>query len=65
MRENKQMTIPKINRFLQTYKGTIHQTTGVSPAQMQDNKRLEIQYIVDSINKQNKIENTRTIINCI
>jgi CRISPR/Cas system-associated protein Cas5 (RAMP superfamily) len=25
---------------------------------VQDNKRFEVQYIVDSINKQNKIENT-------
>jgi hypothetical protein len=58
MRKNKQMTIPKTNKFLKTYNGTIQQTTGVSPAQVQDNKRFVVQYIVDSINKQNKIENT-------
>jgi hypothetical protein len=34
----------------------MHQPTEVSPAQMQDNMNLEVQYIVDSINKQNKIE---------
>jgi hypothetical protein len=55
MRENKPMNNNKIVRFIKTYNGTIHQTTGVSPAQMQDNKDIEVQYIIDSISKQHKI----------
>jgi hypothetical protein len=38
MRKNKQMNSIKLNRFIKTYKGTIYQTTGVSPSKMQDNK---------------------------
>jgi hypothetical protein len=50
------MIIHKINRFLEIYNGTIYQTTGVSPSQMQSNKDLEVDYIINSINKQNKRE---------
>jgi hypothetical protein len=58
-RINKSMTIPKINPFINTYNRTRQQTTGVSPAQMQDNKDLEVQHIVDSINKPNNVDNIR------
>jgi hypothetical protein len=52
MRKNKPTSDSKIIKFNKTCNGIIHQTTEVSPAQMQDNKDLEVQYIVDSINKQ-------------
>jgi hypothetical protein len=50
------MTESKINRFIKTSTGAIHQTTEASSAQMQDNKDLKVQVIVELINKQNKIE---------
>jgi hypothetical protein len=58
MRENKPISSRKKTRFVKIYNGTKHRTNGVSPAQMQDKKDLEVQYIIESINKQNKIETT-------
>jgi hypothetical protein len=54
------MNDSKINRFLKTYNEKIYQITGVSPAQMQENKYIEIQDIIDSIKKprQNRNHNT-------
>jgi hypothetical protein len=67
MRKNKLVIYSKITKFIKTYNGTIYQKNGVSRAQMQENKDLEVEYIVDSINKQNKIEsitrNYKLIIN--
>jgi hypothetical protein len=63
LRKNKPMTDSKINQFLKANNKTIHKTTGVSPAQMQDNKDLELQYITESMNKQNTVETQYLIIN--
>jgi hypothetical protein len=54
MRKNKHMIILKINRFLKIYNGIVYQAAGVLSSQMQDNKDLEVEYINNSINKQNK-----------
>jgi hypothetical protein len=51
MRKNKSISDFKINKFIKTYNKTIHQSRGVSLSQMQDNKNLEVQYIIDSIQK--------------
>jgi alpha-N-acetylglucosamine transferase len=56
MIKHKPITGPKINQFRRTYNKTIHQTAGESPSYKQSNKDLEVQYIIDSINKQNQIE---------
>jgi hypothetical protein len=37
-------------RFINTYNGAMHETTGVSGLQMQDDDNLEVQYIIDLIN---------------
>jgi hypothetical protein len=58
MRKNKPITISKINKFLKTDHKPIHQTAGVSLFQMQYNKNLKVQYNIDLINNQNKIEDT-------
>jgi hypothetical protein len=46
----------KINNFIKNYNSTIPKTIGMSPNEMQNNKGLEVEYIIESINKQNKIE---------
>jgi hypothetical protein len=46
----------KINNFIKNYNSTIHKSIGMSPNEMQNDKNLEVQYIIESINKQNKIE---------
>jgi hypothetical protein len=44
----------KITMFIKTYNEKIYETTGVQPVQLI--KDLELRYIIDSINKQNKTE---------
>jgi hypothetical protein len=58
MKGKKPMSHPKINMFLKTYNKTIHQTTGVSQWQMNHNKELKKEYIIDLISQQNKLEKT-------
>jgi hypothetical protein len=55
---NKPMRKLVITRFIKTNNGAIHLAARVSPTQMQGNKDLEVQYINESINKQNKMEIT-------
>jgi hypothetical protein len=50
------MTDSKVHKFIKICNETIHQSTGISSDQMQSNKNLEVQYIIESLNKQNKIE---------
>jgi hypothetical protein len=52
MENNKSIALTKINRLIKTYNITMHQTTEESPAQMEENKVLEVMYIIESINKQ-------------
>jgi hypothetical protein len=56
MRKNNLMSDSKTQKFLKSYNKTIQQRTGLSPSQMQGNKCLEVQYVIDSIIQQNKIE---------
>jgi alpha-N-acetylglucosamine transferase len=58
MRENESINDTEISRFMKPFDRAIHQTTEVSPSQIQYNKDLKVQYIIDSINKQNIIEST-------
>ena len=47
----------KIKGFVKSYNTTIHKETGVSPIQMQNDKVLEVNYIIEKLYEQANIEN--------
>jgi hypothetical protein len=57
LKKNEPADNSKINGFISTYNNTIHKETGVSPNEMQNNKALEIECIVNKLYEQANIEN--------
>jgi hypothetical protein len=57
LKKNKPADNSKINDFVKNYNNTIHKETGVSPIQMQNDKTLEVNYIIDKLKEQANIEN--------
>jgi hypothetical protein len=57
LKKNEPANNYKINRFISCYKHIIHNETGVSSIQMQNNKALEVEYIVEKLAEQSYIEN--------
>jgi hypothetical protein len=64
MRKNKPITYSNIHKFLKTCNKNLYQTTRLSPGQLQDNKDIEIQYIIESPNEQNKNLSTELQTDC-
>jgi hypothetical protein len=48
----------KIIRFVNAYNNTLHNETGLSPKQMQNDKQLEVNYIITQLSEQANVENT-------
>jgi hypothetical protein len=48
----------KILTFVNKYNHSIHSSILTSPNEMQNNKNLEVEYIIDSINKQDSFEHS-------
>jgi hypothetical protein len=57
LKKNKATNDSKISRFVNAYNNTIHNETGLSPKQMQNDKALEIEYIINKLSEQANIEN--------
>jgi hypothetical protein len=47
----------KIIRFVNAYNNIIHNETGLSPKQMQNDKELEVNYIITKLSEQANVEN--------
>jgi hypothetical protein len=58
LKKNEPADNSKINSFISTYNHTIHKETGVSPIHMQNNKVLEVNYIITKLSEQPNVENT-------
>lgn len=54
---NTPISVNKMNKIINDYNNTVHSSLGYTPSEMQNDKRLEINYIIESIRKQNGIEN--------
>jgi hypothetical protein len=46
LKKNEPADDSKIKRFVSAYNNTIHNETGLSPNEMQNNKSLEVEYII-------------------
>jgi hypothetical protein len=57
LQKNEPADNSKINGFVNSYNNTIHKEIGVSSKQMQNNKTLEVEYIVNKLSEQANIEN--------
>jgi hypothetical protein len=57
LKKNEPADNSKINDSVNNYNHTIHKETGVSPHQMQNDKTLEVNYIIDKLKEQANIEN--------
>jgi hypothetical protein len=57
LKKNEPVDDSKIKGFTKTYNNTVHKETGVSPIQMQNDKTLEVNYIIDKLKEQADIEN--------
>jgi hypothetical protein len=55
--KNKALNHYKILTFINKYNNSIHSSISTTPKQMQNNKNLEVEYIIESISKQDYIEN--------
>ena len=55
---NRPILTTEMNKIVNDYNNTVHSAIGFTPYEVQSDKRLEIDYIVKSIRKQNGIENT-------
>lgn len=54
---NTPISVNKMNKIINEYNNTVHSSLGYTPQEVQNNKQLEINYIIKSIRKQNGIEN--------
>jgi hypothetical protein len=57
LKKNEPADNSKIKGFVNNYNNTIHEETGLSPKQMQNNKELEVNYIIDKLKEQANVEN--------
>jgi hypothetical protein len=57
LKKNEPADNSKIKGFVNNYNHTIHKETGVSPIQMQNDKQLEVNYIIDKLSEQANVEN--------
>jgi hypothetical protein len=57
LKKNEPANNSKIKGFVNNYNFTIHKETGVSSIQMQSDKQLEVNYIIDKLKEQANIEN--------
>jgi hypothetical protein len=57
LKKNEPADNSKMNSFISSYNNTIHKETGMFPYQMQKNKALEVEYIIDTLSEQANIEN--------
>jgi hypothetical protein len=49
LKKNKPADDSKIIWFIKAFNNTIHNETGLSPKQMQNNKELEVNYIINKL----------------
>jgi hypothetical protein len=56
LKKNGPADYSKIKRFVGAYNNTIHNETGLPPHEMQNNKGLEVNYIIDKLKEQANIE---------
>jgi hypothetical protein len=57
LKKNEPADDSKIKRFVYAYNNTIHNETGLSPQQIQNDKQLEIEYIIHKLSEQANVEN--------
>jgi hypothetical protein len=57
LKKNESADDSKITRFIKTYNNTIHNETELSPKQMQNDKQLEVNYIITKLSQQANVEN--------
>jgi hypothetical protein len=57
LKKNEPADDTKINNFKHSYNHTIHKETGISSHQIQNDKELEVNYIIDKLNERANVEN--------
>jgi hypothetical protein len=57
LKKNEPADDSKITNFISAYNNTIHNETGLSPKQKQNDKALEVNYIINKLSEQANVEN--------
>jgi hypothetical protein len=57
LQKNEPTDDSKLKRFINAYNNTIHNEAGLSPKQMQNDKELEVNYIINKLSEQANVEN--------
>jgi hypothetical protein len=57
LKKNEPANDSKVKGFVNAYNNTIHKEPSVSAHQMQNDKTLEVNYIIDKLKEQDNVEN--------